>query len=401
MNKNISFALMNVLIKGTAISIQNALAKLELNSFVLKEFTYNSKSVDASDSTIVKAGVVFEKWYEGFITPDEIPFASMTEIKFIGLGNGGDGYRSDGSYVFYKDFGESSVSECYQFSYISPHKEEFDAQWDVLDNVRNSFMDRAWQYRYEDYSCGEYCPWAFNSKKDKALILKWKSDEKDDSKKEAKQVTIGGMGDVAFAYEHIDGISPSFYDGIYDGKDFIVNPDAIVNVDINGKTFDVTIKTQKKMTSLLKKFKKSIAGKDIGRPLYCPTSVVSGNYEVCGSNEYGQAVYGVSDNAETLESVQIAHRASLFAKVNNLINDEKVLTCIIAAAPKKKNGTFALKRVTQIASLFCMEDDASMYVLCAVAKKDTELLIEVRQIATVDIEKTNSDVITISNLFRS
>ena len=48
-----------------------------------------------------------------------------------------------------------------------------------------------------------------------------------------------------------------------------------------------------------------------------------------------------------------------------------------------------------------MEDDASMYVLCAVAKKDTELLIEVRQIATVDIEKTNSDVITISNLFRS
>jgi hypothetical protein len=95
----------------------------------------------------------------------------------------------------------------------------------------------------------------------------------------------------------------------------------------------------------------------------------------------------------------VAHRASLFAKVNELIRNEKAALHIINAAPKKKNGTFALKRVTQIASLFCMEDDASMYVLCAVAKKDTELLIEVRQIASVDMEKTYEDVITTSNLF--
>lgn len=47
-----------------------------------------------------------------------------------------------------------------------------------------------------------------------------------------------------------------------------------------------------------------------------------------------------------------------------------------------------------------MEDDASMYVLCAVAKKDTELQIEIRQIATVDMEKTYNDVISISDLFR-
>ena len=48
-----------------------------------------------------------------------------------------------------------------------------------------------------------------------------------------------------------------------------------------------------------------------------------------------------------------------------------------------------------------MEDDASMYVLCAVAKKDTELLIEVRQIASVDMEKTYADVLTVSNLFKA
>jgi len=51
--------------------------------------------------------------------------------------------------------------------------------------------------------------------------------------------------------------------------------------------------------------------------------------------------------------------------------------------------------------LICMEDDASMYVLCAVAKKDTELLIEVRQISAVDMDKTYTDAISVSNLFRA
>ena len=41
------------------------------------------------------------------------------------------------------------------------HTKEFDAQDDVLNSVHRSFMDHAWQYRYEDYSCGEYCPWFY------------------------------------------------------------------------------------------------------------------------------------------------------------------------------------------------------------------------------------------------
>lgn len=398
--KTVKFALMNVLIKGTPSAIQNALSKIDAK-YELKESTYNPKKAKADDTTIVKAGVIFEAWYEGFITPDEIPFVSIPDIKFIGLGNGGDGSRIDGSYVFYKDFGETSVSECYQFSGINPHMEEFEAQYDVLENVQNSFMDHPWQYRYEDYSCGEYGPWAFNSKKDKALIAKWKSDEKDDSKKEAKEITLGGMDNKPFSYEIIDGISPSFYDGVNDGKDFIVSPDEVVNVDVNGTPYVLTLKTEKKVGSVLKKFKKALAGKDVGRILYNPVDVVSGKYSECGSNEYGQDVYNVSDDAETLEPIQIAHRASIFAKVNELLRDPKAAAHIVEVCPKKKNGTLALKRVTQIASLFCMEDDASMYVLCAVAKKDTELLIEVRQIASVDMEKTYADVISASNLFRA
>lgn len=401
MAKKSTFILMNTLIKGTAASIQSALSKLDPTSYELIEFTYNHKKVDVNDTAIVKAGVVFREIYEGVISSDEIPFASIPEIRFIGLANGLDGNRSDGSYVFYKDFGEVAVSTCYRFSPISPFQEEFDAQYDVVNNVHRSFMDHAWQYRYEDYSCGEYCPWSFNSKKDKALIAKWKSDEQDTSKKESSDLTIGGMDDVAFSYKHIDGISPSFYEGIHNCKDFVVNPDETVNVEVDGTTFVLAIKTEKKLNSLLKKFKKALAGKDVGRPIYDPIDVASGKYELCGSNEYGQDVYTVSDGAKTLGTIQIAHRAALFAKVNELIRSEKAAAHIVQAAPKKKNGTFALKRVTQIAALFCMEDDASMYVLCAVAKKDTELLIEVRQIASVDMEKTYADVLTASNLFKA
>ena len=400
MSKKNTFILMNTLMKGTAANIQAALSKLDPKSYELIEFTYHHKKADIYDASIVKAGIVFKEIYEKVISSDEIPFASIPDIKFIGLANGIDGDRADGSYVFYKDFGENAVSVCYRFSSVSPFKEEFDDQSDVLNDVHRSFMDHVWQYRYMDYSCGEYVSWAFNSKKDKSLIAKWKSDEQDNAKKEASGITIGGMDDVAFHYQHIDGISPTFYEGIHDNKDFVVNPDEIVTVEVDGTTFVLTIKTEKKMNSLLKKFKKALSGKDVGRPLYDPVDVASGKYEPSGSNEYGQDTYTVSDNAKILESVQVAHRASLFAKVNELIRTEKAATHIVRMAPKKKNGAFALKRVTQIASLFCMEDDASMFVLCAVAKKDTEMLIEVRQIAAVDMEKTYTDVISSSNLFQ-
>ena len=400
-----TFIMMNVLIKGTAASIQRALATMDPKSYELEKFTYNPQKVDPSDTTIVKVGIIFKEIYEleAAISKDEIPFASMPEIKFIGMGNGHEKERSrtDGTYVFYKDFGETGVSECYQFTWVSPFKEEFDGQGDVIDKVLHSFMDHTWQYRFLNYSCGEYDPYAFNGKKDKALIKKWKSDEIEAVKKEAKNITIGGMDDADFSYKTIDGLSPAFYEGVFDGKDFVVSPDETVNVNVNGTDFVITIKTEKKVKSLLKKFKKAVTGKDVGRPLYDPLDVARGKYEENGEDGYGQLTYRVLDEAETLENVQIAHRASIFAKVNELLRDEKAAASIVEAAPKKKNGTFALRRVTQIASLFCMEDDTSMYVLCAVAKKDCEAIIEVRQIATVDMEKTEGDVISSTNLFRN
>ncbi len=398
-----TFVMMNVLIKGTAASIKNALATMDPKSYELEKFTYNPKKVDPSDTAIVKVGLVFKEIYEGAVSKDNIPFASLPDIKFIGMGNGFDveTSRSDGTYVFYKDFGETGVSECYQFTRVSPFKEEFDGQGDVLNKVHHSFMDHTWQYRFLNYSHGEYDPYAFNGKKDKALIKKWKSDETKAVKKEAKNITLGGMDDAKFSYKTIEGVSPVFYEGVFDGKDFVVSPDETVNVNVNGTDFIITIKTEKKVKSLLKKFKKAVAGKDVGRPLYDPLDVANGKYEENGEDGYGQLTYMVLDEAETLENVQIAHRASIFAQVNELLRDEKVAASIVEAAPKKKNGTFALRRITQIASLFCMEDDTSMYVLCAVAKKDTEAIIEVRQIATVDLEKTETDVISSTNLFRN
>lgn len=47
-----------------------------------------------------------------------------------------------------------------------------------------------------------------------------------------------------------------------------------------------------------------------------------------------------------------------------------------------------------------MEKDASMYVLCAVAKDDSTLVMEIRTVVTSDLEKAESDVITEYNLFR-
>ena len=397
-----TFVMMNVLIKGTAAAIQSALATLDSKTYELKKFTYNPKKVDPTDSTIVKVGLIFKEIYKGAISKDEIPFASLQDIKFIGMGNGSDeeNSRSDGTYVFYKDFGETRVSECYQFTRVSPFKEEFDGQGDVLDKVHHSFMDHTWQYRFLNYSCGEYDPYAFNGKKDKALIKKWKSDETDAIKKEAQNITIGGMDDIAFSYEAIDGVSPAFYEGIYDGKDFVVSPDETVNVSVKGTDFVVAIKTEKKIKTLLKKFKKAVAGKDVGRILYDPFDVAKGKYEENGEDGYGQQIYRVLDEAETLENVQIAHRASVFAKVNELLKDENAAVSIVNAAPKKKDGTFTRRRVTQIASLFCMEEDTSMYMLCAVAKSDTELVVEIRQIATIDLKKTKADVISATNLFK-
>ena len=224
--------------------------------------------------------------------------------------------------------------------------------------------------------------------------------EKTSAKKGDTKKSVGGSSDVVFGYDRIDEIGSDYYEGIYDGKDFVINPDATVTTTVNGTEFTVKIQTEKKMKSLCKKFKKAFDGKEIGRPLYDPLDAMDGKLEECGFGEYNQSIYEVSDDAEELSLDQIKHRTAIYVKMNNLMQDESAAAQIIEVVPKKKNGMLYNKRVTQVCSLFCMEKDATMYTLCAVAKSDTSLVVEVRQIASNDMEKIETDVATSSNLFR-
>ena len=173
-----TFTLFNVMIKGVAASIKTALDEIDSDSYEFYPFTYDPE-IDSSDTTVVKAGIVFKKWNEGYISKNDIPFSFMPDIKLIGLGNGGDGYVSNGLYVFFKDFGETSVSECYQFTPVSPHKVGIKAQDDVLDRVLHSFMDHPWEFEFKDRSCGKPIKYGFN-KWDIEVVKRWNADETDD-----------------------------------------------------------------------------------------------------------------------------------------------------------------------------------------------------------------------------
>lgn len=220
-------------------------------------------------------------------------------------------------------------------------------------------------------------------------------------KESAKKTVGGGSSDVVFSYERIDQIGLDYYEGIYDGKDIVVSSDTSVTTNVNGTEFTIKIKTEKKVKALCKKFKKAFKGKDVGRPLYNPIDAMNDKLEETGTDGYYRPIYEVSDDAEELDISQIVHRTSIFVKVNNLLSDESVAAHIIEAAPKKKNGLLYNKRVTQVCSLFCMEKDATMYTLCAVAKSDTSMEVEIRQLAIADMEKLDVDVATASNLFRA
>lgn len=174
------FAIMNVLIKGRKESVEQAISNFEPMSYELHSFEFKPNEDNLVGIKKIKVGLVFSDFYsyEKFMEKDEIPFSSIPDIKFIGMANAINGNYSDGTYVFYKDFGEISISECYQFTFVSPFKEEFDGQSKVINKVCHSFMDHTWHYKYLDYGCGEYDSYAFGEKTDIELIEKWKRDEK-------------------------------------------------------------------------------------------------------------------------------------------------------------------------------------------------------------------------------
>lgn len=225
--------------------------------------------------------------------------------------------------------------------------------------------------------------------------------EHDKTKNNISSKVIGGSDDIPFSYGHIDDISTGFYEGVWNGKEFVISKDATITVLVEGKAVNVKVQTKRKMKEISKKFESPLCGNESTQPFYDPTSAINGNLEQLGDGKHQPYLYEVSDDAEELNAEQIAHRVKLFAKTVSLLNEEAVMTKIIQAAPKKKNGTLYAKRVTQVASLFCMEKDASMYVLCAVAKDDSNLVMEIRTIITTDLKKAEEDVITKHDLFRS
>lgn len=48
-----------------------------------------------------------------------------------------------------------------------------------------------------------------------------------------------------------------------------------------------------------------------------------------------------------------------------------------------------------------MDKDTVMYTICAVAKSDADLLVEIRKLQVSNLEKAENDVLSTTDLFRA
>lgn len=206
---------------------------------------------------------------------------------------------------------------------------------------------------------------------------------------------------TTFTYQGIDEVDAGFYEDIWSKDGLNIPKDGSLTVNAEGKTVTLKRQTAKKMAEIQKKFAPFLEAKKTTKVFYDPIDAVDGHLDPIGFDDYGNQLYEVIEDVKALTKEQITHRVKLFAKVNTLLTDPAAASKVVAAAPKKKNGTLYAKRVTQIATLPVMEKDTTMYVLCAVAKSDAELLLEIRKIPTSNLEKVEGDVLSITNLFRA
>ena len=206
---------------------------------------------------------------------------------------------------------------------------------------------------------------------------------------------------AAFAYSEVDSVEAAFYEGICAEDGLEIPKDGSFTVEAEGRQVTIKRQTAKKMAEIQKKFAPFLTGKKTAKVFYDPMDAIHGHLEPVGFDDYGNQAFEVVGDARTLTPEQIAHRVKLFAKVNALLAEPAAAIKVVAAAPKKKNGTLYAKRVTQIATLPVMEQDTSMYVFCAVAKGDADLLVEIRKIQTSSLEKAEEDVLSRTDLFRA
>jgi hypothetical protein len=222
----------------------------------------------------------------------------------------------------------------------------------------------------------------------------------DGAKAEAPAAKAPANG-AAFTYSGIDGVDAAFYEGICADGGLVIPKDGSFTVEAEGKQVIIKCQTAKKMAEIQKKFAPFLTGKKTDKVFYDPEDAIHGHLEPVGFDDYGNQAFEVVGDAKTLTREQIAHRVQLFAKVNALLAEPAAAIKVVAAAPKKKNGTLYAKRVTQIATLPVMEQDTSMYVFCAVAKGDADLLVEIRKIQTPTLEKAENDVLSQTDPFRA
>lgn len=206
---------------------------------------------------------------------------------------------------------------------------------------------------------------------------------------------------AAFTYGGVDAVDAAFYEGIYSGDGLVIPKDSSFTVEAEGKQVTIKCQTAKKMAEIQKKFAPFLTGKKSAKVFYDPVDAVDGHLDPTGFDDYGNQLFEVTGDASPLTAGQIAHRVKLFARVSVLLTDPVVAAKVVAAAPKKKNGTLYAKRVTQIGTLPVMDKDTAMYVLCAVAKSDADLLVEIRKQQTSDLEKMEGDVLSMTDLFRA
>ena len=220
-----------------------------------------------------------------------------------------------------------------------------------------------------------------------------------------------------FSYKTIDDIPESFFDGVLltdkSGKQVLNKPKKkVMEFDVNGHKLKITVGLAAKINSVWKNYSEYITGESSDDDeyygfdtLYDPIDAAEkSETEMHGIDEDTGSYIGYSVPRDTviLTDEQIHTRAMIFLKLCILCSEESVAKCIVEAAPKKKNGTFAKNRITRIATLFCSTSSCETTELVGIAKDDTEIQLAIRDASLnhQNIEAVYSDLASTTNLFR-
>lgn len=221
-----------------------------------------------------------------------------------------------------------------------------------------------------------------------------------------------------FSYRTIDSVPESFFDGVLltdkSGKQLLNKPKKkVMEFDVNGHKLKITVGLAAKLNSVWKNYGEYITGESSDDDeyygfdtLYDPIDAAEkSETEMHGIDENtGSYIgYSVPRDTEPLTEEQIHTRAMIFLKLCILCSEESVAKCIVEAAPKKKNGTFAKNRITHIATLFCTTSYCEATELVGIAKDDTEIQLAIREASLNyhNIDAVYSDLASETNLFRS